>query len=294
MSAGSNLMKISSQQIAAFTEVFRQRSVSEAAAVLGVTQSAVTQHLAKLEQRVGTTLFIRYRSGLQPTKAAQELFELTDRIDVLEKLVAEKIDAYSGLTDGNLSIVANAPRPAMPLIAKFKQHYPGVKVTFTLMSWTATMQRLQARDVDIAISTEPDSLPGMFQKELTRTRLMAMLRREHPLASRKALKMADLANEIMILPEDGTLTQREITKASTLAGVRFSNAIQMTTYPVMKEAVLHGLGIGIFLEDSVFPSPDVVFRPVSELNSTFATFVVTTSDKKDLRLVQAFLDESMD
>lgn len=287
-------MKISSQQIAAFTEVFRQRSISEAATMLGVTQSAVTQQLAKLEQRVGTTLFVRYRSGLQPTKAAQELFALTDRIDVLEKLVAEKVDAYSGLSEGNLSVVANAPRPAMPLIARFKQRYPGVRVTFTLMTWTVTMQRLEARDVDIAIVTEPNDLPGMFQKELTRTPLMAMLRCEHPLASRQSLKLAELADEMMILPEDGSLTLRELTKASARAGIRFSNAVQMTTYPVMKEAVLHGLGIGIFLEDSVFPAPDVVFRPVAELNSTFATYLVTTRDKKDLRLVQAFLDESLD
>ncbi|MFB9947556.1 LysR family transcriptional regulator [Rhizobium puerariae] len=287
-------MKVSSQQIAAFTEVFRQRSVSDAASVLGITQSAVTQHLAKLEQRVGSTLFIRYRTGLEPTKAAQELFLLTDRIDVLEKLVAEKVNAYSSLFDGNLSIIANAPRPAMPLIARFKQNHPGVKVTFALLSWTKTMERLAARDVDIAIITEPDEIPGMFQQELTRNPFVAMLRCEHPLAAQQSVTMAELANEVMILPEDGSLTQRELTRASLASGIRFANAIQMTTYAVMKEAVLHGLGVGIFLEDSVFPSREFVFRPVRELEKTFGTYVVTTKDKTDLKLVRAFLDECDD
>ncbi|WP_413992270.1 LysR family transcriptional regulator [Labrys okinawensis] len=287
-------MKVSSPQITAFTEVFRQRSVSEAAAALGVTQSAVTQQLAKLEQRIGSALFVRYRSGLQPTKVAQELFALTDRIDVIEKLVAEKISAYSSLSDGHLSIIANAPRPAMPIIARFKVRYPGVKVTFTLLNWTITMQRLEARDVDIAIVTEPNDIAGTFKSELTRTRLVAMLRSEHSLASRKNLTLAELANEVMILPEEGSLTQRELLRASSLVGVRFSNVIQATTYPVMKEAVLHGLGIGIFLEDSVFPSSEIVSKPVVELDTRFATYVVTTKDKTDLRLVRAFIDESLD
>lgn len=287
-------MKVSSQQIAAFTEAFRQRSVSDAAAVLGISQSAVTQHLAKLEQRIGSALFIRYRTGLEPTKAAQELFLLTDRIDVLEKMVAEKVNAYSSLFDGNLSIVANAPRPAMPLIARFKDHHPGVKVNFTLLSWTHTMERLSARDVDIAVVTEPDDIPGMFQQELTRNSLVAMFRREHPLAARQSVTMADLANEVMILPEDGSLTHRELTRASQASGVSFANAIQMTTYAVMKEAVLHGLGVGIFLDDSVFPSQEFVLRPVRELDKTFGTYVVTTKDKMDLKLVRAFLDECDD
>ncbi|RUW53626.1 hypothetical protein EOA32_08565 [Mesorhizobium sp. M1A.F.Ca.ET.072.01.1.1] len=58
----------------------------------------------------------------------------------------------------------------MPIIARFKQRYPGVKVTFNLLNWTVTMQRLEARDGDIAIVTEPDDIAGMFKNELTKTR----------------------------------------------------------------------------------------------------------------------------
>ncbi|RUW53627.1 hypothetical protein EOA32_08570 [Mesorhizobium sp. M1A.F.Ca.ET.072.01.1.1] len=58
------------------------------------------QHLPRLRQQ-----------GCSPTKVAQELSALTDRIDVIEKLVAEEISSYSSLSDGHLSIIANAPRP---------------------------------------------------------------------------------------------------------------------------------------------------------------------------------------
>ncbi|APG14856.1 hypothetical protein BKD09_41610 [Bradyrhizobium japonicum] len=283
-------MKISSHQIAAFTEVFRRRSVSEAAAVLGVTQSAVTQHLAKLEQRMGTTLFIRYRNGLEPTKPAQELFALTDRVRVLEQLVAETVDAYSDLSAGHITVIANAPRPAMPIISEFNRRFPAVRITFSLVTWELAKQRLEQHDVDIAIITEPDDIASLFHVELSNTRLMALIRREHPLARRETLSLAELAQERVVLTEDGSLTLREIQKACLENSISMPNIIKMTTYAVLKEAVLHGIGIGILLEDSVFPTEELVYKSVDELSTHFKTYIVTTSDKRRLRSVKSFFD----
>ncbi|KRQ17034.1 LysR family transcriptional regulator [Bradyrhizobium manausense] len=283
-------MKISSHQIAAFTEVFRQRSVSDAAAVLGVTQSAVTQQLAKLEQHMGTTLFIRHRSGLEPTKPAQELFALTDRVRVLEQLVAEKINAYSDLSAGHLTVIANAPRPAMPLISEFNRHFPAVRITFCLVPWELAKQRLEARDVDIAIITEPDDIANLFHVQLSKTRLMALMRREHRLACRPTLTLAELAQERIILTEDGSLTLREVEKACLENSTTMPNIIKIATYPVLKEAVLHGVGIGVLLEDSVFPAEELVYKTVDELCTDFKTYIVTTSDKRRLRGVKSFFE----
>ncbi|QPF90821.1 LysR family transcriptional regulator [Bradyrhizobium commune] len=287
-------MKISSNQMAAFTEVFRHRSVSKAATALGITQSAVTQHLAKLEKRMGATLFIRYRSGLEPTKPAQELFALTDRVRVLEQLVAEKIDAYGALSEGHLTVIANAPRPAMPIIAEFSRRYPGVKIAFSLLAWAVAMERVAARDVDIAIITEPGDMPGISRHELSTTRLMAVLRREHPLAKKARIDLAELARETMLLTEDGSLTQREVLRTCAHAGIKLSNTIQVTTYPVLKEAVLHGIGVGILLDDSIFPSRHIVMRPVVQLDVDFKTYVVSPRDKGDLKFVRAFVDTASD
>ncbi|MFB6464047.1 LysR family transcriptional regulator [Bradyrhizobium tunisiense] len=283
-------MKISSHQIAAFTEVFRRRSVSEAAAVLGVTQSAVTQHLAKLEQHMGTTLFIRHRSGLEPTKPAQELFALTDRVRVLEQLVAEKVNAYSDLLAGHMTVIANAPRPAMPIISEFNRRFPAVRITFSLAPWELAKRRLEARDVDIAVITEPDDIASLFHMELSKTRLMALVRREHRLARKETLSLAELAQERIILTEDGSLTLREVEKACVENSINMPNIIKMATYPVLKEAVLHGIGIGILLQDSVFPTEELVYKAVDELGIDFKTYVVTTSDKRRLRFVKSFFE----
>jgi LysR family transcriptional regulator, low CO2-responsive transcriptional regulator len=283
-------MKVSTHLLSAFAEVFRQRSISRAAGVLGVTQSAVTQSLAKLERQMGTRLFVRNRSGLEPTKPAFELFALADRLQIIEQLVTEKVGAYGALASGHLSIIANAPRPAMPLIAEFTSRYPGVRISFTLVSWTVALQKLMAREVDIAIVTEPGDVAGLYKLELESGSFIALLREDHSLAGRSELCLADLVEVPVVLPEEGSLTQRVVFDGMRAAGVQFKRLVEMTTYPVVKEAVMHGIGVGIMLQGSVLLSPDIVERPIADLDQRFRTFLVTSDDKQDLRFVRAFVE----
>ncbi|RQT15005.1 extracellular solute-binding protein [Burkholderia contaminans] len=283
-------VKLSSHQITAFTEVFRQRSVTDAAAALGITQSAVTQHLSNLEKRIGAPLFTRYRSGLEPTKPAIELFALTDQMRVLEQLVSEKIGAYEMLSTGHLTVVANAPRPAMPLIAKFSKLFPGVKINFAVISWAASMQRLEGSQVDIAIVTDPADLPGLYREEILTQKMVAILRRDHPLAKQESVSLNELTANGLILPGEGTLTAREVRAVCNTHGVALTDLIEMTTYPVMKEAVLHGLGVAIALEDSMYPEDELTYRPVREMDKLYKTYLVTTSGRKALHFVRSFFD----
>ena len=283
-------MKPSPYQIAAFTEVARERSFSQAAQNLGVTQSSVTQHIAKLEKRMGTLLFVRRRDGVELTQSARDLFEVSDRLRTLEQLVAEKIASYGDLSAGHLTLIANAPRPVMPVMAAFARVYPQVQVEFSLYDWTTAMAKLRAREVDIAIVTQPDPIEGARVIELDRTRYMAHLRRDHPLAGRGRIRLSDLADERVILPEDGSLTQRVVRAKADIHGVSFSRVVKTATFPLVKEAVLHGIGIGILLENSLYPSSQLTTVEIVEMPETYQHCLISPPDKGDLRLVQSFVD----
>ena len=204
-------MRPSPYQITAFTHAARERSFSKAAAVLGVTQSSITQHVAKLEGLMGTQLLVRRREGLELTRAGQDLFAISDRLRTLEQLIAEKIDDYSELSAGNLRIIANAPRPALPAIARYSALYPQVQIEFSLASWTMAMQKLRARDVEVAVIVSPEVSDELFVREIGISRYKAFLRKDHPVAKRKKIALRELAEEVLIPPEDGSLTQKLIT-----------------------------------------------------------------------------------
>lgn len=283
-------MKTSPQQIEAFTYAARERSFSRAAVALGVTQSAVTQHVSKLERSMGVQLFVRKRSGLELTQPAKELFALSDRMCTIEQLISERLQSYSALSTGHLQIIANAPRPALPLIAAYREHYPEVNIEFGLHSWTMAMRMVRERAIDIAIITEPDHVDGMFSQELEQTRYKAYMRKEHPLAMRRTVSLRHLADEPVIVPEAGSLTQRIVDERVRELGIRLSRLIAMRTFPVVKEAVLHGIGVGILLDASFYPSRQLVVRPIKEINDVFRTYLVAPADKSNLRFVRSFIE----
>ena len=287
-------MKPSPYQISAFTHAARERSFSKAAAVLGVTQSSITQHVAKLERVVGAQLFLRRREGLELTRVGRELFEISDRLRTLEQLIEEKIEDYGELSTGHLQIIANAPRPALPIIARYLALYPQVQIEFTLFGWNAVMERLREREVDIAIIVEPEVGEGLYTREIGTTRYKAFVSPDHPLANRRSISLRELRQEVVILPEDGSLTQRLVKAKAAKLGFTFSRLIKTATFPVVKEAVLHGVGVGFMLEGGQFPSSNLITIDVEEMPELYRICLVTPSDKRDLRLVKSFCEVAAD
>ncbi|MHC0052503.1 LysR family transcriptional regulator [Actibacterium sp. D379-3] len=283
-------MRPNFHQFAAFAHAAREGSLSRAAARIGVTQSAVTQHLNNLERTLGTRLLLRRRDGVELTRAGQTFYELADRLVTLDQLISEKIDGYRDLGTGHLSIIANAPRPALGYIAAYRARHPDVEIQFTLYDWTRAMRLLRERQVDLAIVTEPEKLDAFVSRPVGHARYVAYMRPDHPLAAAQQVSLADLAHDTVLLPEEGSFTERVVKRKLAAKGLSLTRLVRATTFPVMQEAVLHGVGIGLFLDDSAHPSTAIVTRPVIEMPEAHCTCVVTPADKHDLRLVQSFLD----
>ncbi len=286
----SDATKPSPHQLAAFTVAARERSFSRAAAALGVSQPSVTQHVAKLESLMGTRLFVRRREGLELTGAGRELFEMSDRLRTLEEIVVEKVARYGTLDAGQLTVIANAPRPTMPILARYTRRYPKVQIEFGLHRWDEAMRRLGEREADLAVVAEPTLGPQVHARPLETTRYLAVMRRDHPLAERETVALAEIARQPVILPEDGSLTQRVVRQKLGRQGLAFSQVVKTWTFPVVKEAILHGIGVGILLENSLFPSRHLVEIPIREMPEPYRNFLVTPVDKRELRLVKSFFE----
>ena len=91
-----------------FVEVYRQRSISSAARSLGLTQPAVSQHIASLESAIGRQLFERHVHGVNPTAAGDELAaDIGDRLDVAEAALATA-RARSAELAGAIRMIGNS------------------------------------------------------------------------------------------------------------------------------------------------------------------------------------------
>lgn len=282
-------MSASTHQMNAFAQVVRSGSISEAALALGVSQSAVSQHIAKLEAAIGAQLLIRGRDGIALTQVGQDLFPLADRYAVLGREIAERLRGHASLDLGHLTIIANAPQPALSLIARYAERYPNVSIDFTLFDWASAMQRVRERRVDVAIITNPTQLDELYIEPLLTARYVLYARTDHPLAQKERITLGQVADHTVILPEKGSLTQRVISKALADHGIAAGRLVTMTTFPVMKEAILQGIGVGFFLEASSVAEPRLREVEVAELDAAFSTCAVIPRHKLGLRLTQSFL-----
>lgn len=149
----------------AFLAVAEHRSFTRAADRLNRTQSAVSVQIRRLEQRLGTQLFQRNRSGVVPTAAGDELRVYAQRIlalhaEAIGALRARKPEAVIrlGVMDDYGTIVVP------PLLGSFAKDHPAIGVEIET-GLTATMPARLGEAYDLVIAMHPQ---GRGEGELLR------------------------------------------------------------------------------------------------------------------------------
>lgn len=136
-----------------FLGVLTEGSLSGAARALGTTQPTVGRHVEALEKALGTTLFTRSPTGLQPTDAAQELRPFAQAMHshaaALERAAAKLGDAgdIQGVVRVSCSDVVGV-EVLPPVIAQLCAAHPGLRIELVL---TDRLQDLLQREADIAV-----------------------------------------------------------------------------------------------------------------------------------------------
>ncbi|MCJ2176961.1 LysR family transcriptional regulator [Novosphingobium sp. 2580] len=162
-------------QLRSFVEVYRQRSLSSAARRLGLTQPAVSQHIAALETAIGHPLFDRHAKGVVPTPTADELAAgLGDRLEMAEAALAQVRARSSDLTGmvrimGHGDFMAELVIPRLlPLLQK------GMRLRLLTGDREDIRSALHEGDCDLAISAYPVTDPKLRSEKVHEEKLHAV------------------------------------------------------------------------------------------------------------------------
>ena len=283
-------MRPNHHQFVAFAYVVREGSFSAAAARMGVTQSTVTQHIGNLEKAAGTLLLRRGRDGVELTPAGQEFYDLADRMAALEAEVSERLEGFNAMRSGRLNVIGNAPQPALRLIAAFLRRFPDIEVSFSLYDWSTATQMIRNRLADIALITDPPASEIWERIPIESVDYVLYCPLAHPLSGRDSVSLRDLEVETVIVPEKGSLTRRVLEDACRTHRIALQRIVTMTTFPLMYEAVLQGVGVAVFLRDSSLIKNAAVEIPIQELDRQHETYLIATKDRVRLKLVREFIN----
>lgn len=276
-------------QLKAFHAVAQSAGFSKAAEKLSLTQPAVSDHIAKLEQSCGTQLFVRTRREAVLTEFGRRLFALTERLFETEGQIEALISRARKLEEGSLAIGADAAVHILPLVSSFRERYPGVAVKLIGGNSAALLERLDRFEIDFAVASIQPTEARYEMLLLRENRLVALISRQASLRSR-ALVMADLARHPVVLREVGSVTRTLFLDEIARRNLKLANVTEIDSREAVSEAVAQGLGIGIVSESEVVPDARLRQIPISDWTVLMREWLVWLGARADLKLLAAFLE----
>lgn len=230
-----------------FRSVLASGSVGAAADNLGMSSSAVSQHLSALQRETGLTLFERAGRGLAPTPAALTLQAETDAvISALGRVDAVVADLREGRS-GRLTIgyFPSAGAEWMPsLAARLTKEFPELTLDFVLND-----RQIRGFEPDVDVVVDPPGTPareGYRRSTLVSDSYVAVLPRDHALADGSPVQLAALREERWISNDDPRdIHTKIVTDACAAAGFRPRYSVQAQDHHTATAFVAAGVGITV-------------------------------------------------
>ena len=193
------------RQLRYFVAVAEELHFSRAAVRLNLAQSALSSQIRALERELGGPLLIRSTRRVELTAAGEELLGRAQEILAAADDALTQVGALARGEMGALVIGTLGPAPGgllAPLLARFGARHPHVRVEVRAFDFSDTLAGLRERHVDLAFLYAPLDEPDLLLTPLLTEQRVVVLARSHRLAGRKAIRPADLADEVFVTQPD--------------------------------------------------------------------------------------------
>lgn len=263
------------QQLKYFKAVAEIGKISEAAESLFISAPALSTSIARLEKELGFQLFDRTNNRILLNRQGQIFLHYVDQI--LSNLSAAKREIRQSLLQDNMHISFSCVNTTMwvNLVAAFTSEFP----QFTLSSSSISLSVLKqnglsalhsfflAADSEIPpeVSHELDSI-FLFDSKPT-----VMLHKDHPLANRSSLSVADITGERLFMPYPDFPLYERLIKLFELHNLP-SPVNSSYSFMVRQEMVRKNAGISFFsLHPDYTPLPNARYIPLEDPFGTWNT-----------------------
>jgi LysR family transcriptional regulator for metE and metH len=182
-------------------EVALQGSLTAAADKLHLTQSALSHTMRKLEQQLGTDVWLREGRSLRPTKAGEYLLSVANRVLPQLAVAEERLGQYAQGQRGSLRIGMEC-HPCyqwlLKVVAPYLAAWPDVDVDVKQKFQFGGIGALFAFEIDLLVTPDPLFKPGLRFEPVFDYEQVLVVGAGHPLAALAYVKPEQLAGEVLI------------------------------------------------------------------------------------------------
>ncbi len=263
--------------VRAFVAVAELRHFGRAAERLHLAQPVVSRRIQRLERTMGVALLERTSRHVTLTEAGTTFLDAARRLLHSTELAVTQARRVAEGGAGRLSVGfvdSVAFRLLTPLLRELASRAPDVTVELRELSTEEQLAELDA-DVDVAIVREVGEreliAEGLYARHLLRERLLVAVPRDHRLADREAITLAQVADDPFVMfprPRVPRLHDHLLAICDH-AGFRPAIAAHASQYPTMLAMVSVGRGVALVPDcvAAVCP-PDVHLLPVTDEPAT--------------------------
>jgi LysR family transcriptional regulator, transcription activator of glutamate synthase operon len=242
--------------------------VTDAAAELGIPQPTLSRALARLEAEVGVPLFDRVNRRLRLNAYGAIVAEHARRATAEMRSANERIAALRDPDSGTvrLAFLHSLASWFVPdLLRRFRLHAPQVRFDLHQGAADELANRVLEGRVDLAITSPRPAGPGYVWHGLYSERLCVAVPRQHRLANRSRLRLADVAGEPFIVLRVGSGLRSLTDELCTAAGIQPQVAFEATEIPTMEGLVAAGFGVAVVpVPRAERAEPTVAYLPLSD------------------------------
>lgn len=240
------MKNLTMRQLQIFSVAARHLSFVRASEELFLTQPAISMQIRQLEETVGMPLFDKIGKKMYLTEAGKQIERTAHEVLGAIKNAQDSIAAMAGLRSGIVSValVSTAKYFVPKLIALFRQSHPEIELRIAVSNRETLIQLLHNNEIDLAIMGRPPQEMDVASFPLARHPHVVIASPDHPLASRRKIKPAELNSETFLIREEGSGTRLAMESFFSEEKVAPQRGMVMGSNETIKQAVIAGLGLG--------------------------------------------------
>ncbi|MET3432525.1 DNA-binding transcriptional LysR family regulator [Herbaspirillum seropedicae] len=241
-------MKISSiDQLHTFVKVLDNGSFSAAAALLEVSQPAVSQQVRELERRMGVKLVERVGRSIAPTAAGASLLGYARQILETAAQASEAVSDHAKELRGSVRLGTGGTACLHwlpPVLSALKQLHPALQVIVSTGNTEDCVRRVEQNLLDAALVTLPVSSRALQATPVLKDPFVVIGPAKGARLPRKATPAHLAALPVIHFEPDANI--RQLVDGWLLAGgVRLQPDMELGSVEAIKEMVANGLGYAI-------------------------------------------------
>ena len=276
-------------QLRAFHAVAVHGGFSKAANELRLTQPSISEHVKTLEKDFGVLLFNRRKRSVQPTELGEQLVSITRRLFETEQEAVQLLTETQVLKRGFLSLAADGPTHAIPLIAFYRRKFPGVSVTLNTGNTSEVLDQLLNYKADIVVAGEMPRDDRLIIKTLRCDPMVAYVAASHPWAARKAVSMNDFHDASIVIREKGSTTRRLLEEELARQNIKPGEIFEVDGQEAARAAVAASIGVGIIAKPELGDDPRLKALRLKDCNLEMEEVIACLKERQHLKIIESFM-----